>query len=478
MRKLAERSQESAGQIQAIVTQIQAETSATILASEEGAKEVRSGAALAREVVDALERISGMVDETTTAAKEISIATQQQRSASDQVVSAMTQVSDVSRQYAVGSKQAAAAAAQLNVLAAELRVVDRAVPGQLSRWRELGRRPGAGRDLPRRGRGTARLAVRGPAARSRRTRRPRQLVAGLFRDAHTVKGSARMLGLDGVVDVAHRAEDLLGALRDGRLAVRNDLVDVLLVAAESISRSMPGAARPVGDEELAAVVAALDSAVAGDDPVAVPRLRRGGGWPSRDDLRGRGGDSIRVPTRRVHDLVDVVGEAELDVRRITRHGRELAALAAEHQRAGRARPRGARRCDRRARAVLDALHALVAARRPARRRHPRAARPGPRTRRAGWPTSATARWAWRWCRCAGWSPASRSWSASSPRRARRRRRKDVALVLDGPGRRARHPGAGRASPTRCGTWSPTPSTTAARRPPQRVAAGKPTAARR
>jgi methyl-accepting chemotaxis protein len=121
VRKLAERSQESAGQIQAIVTQIQAETSATILASEEGAKEVRSGAELAREVVDALERISGMVDETTTAAKEISIATQQQRSASDQVVSAMTQVSDVSRQYAVGSKQAAAAAAQLNVLAAELR---------------------------------------------------------------------------------------------------------------------------------------------------------------------------------------------------------------------------------------------------------------------------------------------------------------------------------------------------------------------
>ena len=121
VRKLAERSQESAGQIQAIVTQIQAETNATILASEEGAKEVHHGAELARDVVDALERISGMVDETTTAAREISIATQQQRSASDQVVAAMTQVSDVSRQYAVGSKQGAAAAAQLSSLAAELR---------------------------------------------------------------------------------------------------------------------------------------------------------------------------------------------------------------------------------------------------------------------------------------------------------------------------------------------------------------------
>jgi chemotaxis protein histidine kinase CheA len=101
---------------------------------------------------------------------------------------------------------------------------------------------------------------------------PRQLVSGLFRDAHTVKGSARMLGLDGVVDVAHRAEDLLGALRDSRIAVRKDLVDVLLVAAESINRSLPGAARPVGEGELAAVVAALESACAGDDPVTVPRL--------------------------------------------------------------------------------------------------------------------------------------------------------------------------------------------------------------
>src|SRR6478735_3977550 len=74
---------------------------------------------------------------------------------------------------------------------------------------------------------------------------PRQLVARLFRDAHTVKGSARMLGLD--------------------------RVDVLLVSAESISRSLPGAVRPVSADELATVVAALDGAFAGEDPVTVPR---------------------------------------------------------------------------------------------------------------------------------------------------------------------------------------------------------------
>ena len=120
VRKLAERAQESTGRIQAIVSEIQRETTATIIASEEGAKEVNAGAHLARSVVDALERISGMVTETTQAAREISIATQQQRSASDQVVSAMTQVADVSRQYAVGSRQTASSAAQLTSLADEL----------------------------------------------------------------------------------------------------------------------------------------------------------------------------------------------------------------------------------------------------------------------------------------------------------------------------------------------------------------------
>jgi methyl-accepting chemotaxis protein len=121
VRKLAERSMAATKDIQGIISEIQAETNSTIIATEEGAKEVKQGTHLARGVVEVLERISGMVDETTTAAKEISIATQQQRSASDQVVAAMNQVSDVSRQYAVGSKQAAAAAAQLNELAAELR---------------------------------------------------------------------------------------------------------------------------------------------------------------------------------------------------------------------------------------------------------------------------------------------------------------------------------------------------------------------
>ncbi|MHB8450736.1 MAG: methyl-accepting chemotaxis protein [Mycobacteriales bacterium] len=121
VRQLAEQAREATGHIQSIVAEIQAETRSTIVATEQGAAEARTGSELALGVVEALDRIAAMVEETTTAAAEISVATRQQRSASEQVVQAMSQVTDVSVRYAAGSRQQAAAASQLNGLAAELR---------------------------------------------------------------------------------------------------------------------------------------------------------------------------------------------------------------------------------------------------------------------------------------------------------------------------------------------------------------------
>jgi chemotaxis protein histidine kinase CheA len=169
---------------------------------------------------------------------------------------------------------------------------------------------------------------------------PRQLVASLFRDAHTVKGSARMLGLDQVVSLAHRSEDLLGQLRDGRVGVRRDLVDLLLVAVEALKRSLPGADRPVPETALAEVTTALDAALGGADPVAVPRLAEAPVETDVDDDPGAGsakvGENVRVPTRRVHDLLDVVGEAELEVRRVDRTAAIVVELIAEQQQLVRA----------------------------------------------------------------------------------------------------------------------------------------------
>src|SRR3954464_8829060 len=148
---------------------------------------------------------------------------------------------------------------------------------------------------------------------------PRQVIGGLFRGAHTVKGSARMLGLDGVLQGAHRCEDLLGGLRDGRLKVRRDLIDILLAACDGITSAMPGVEEPVPDEHLSALAAALDAAIAGEDPVVVPQWSPAADDVSDDDDRKvPGGASGRASTDKVYGLLDVVGEAELAARRIER----------------------------------------------------------------------------------------------------------------------------------------------------------------
>ncbi|MBV9484959.1 MAG: Hpt domain-containing protein, partial [Frankiaceae bacterium] len=160
---------------------------------------------------------------------------------------------------------------------------------------------------------------------------PRQVVVSLFRDAHTVKGSARMLGLSEVLAVAHSAEDLLGALRDGRLPVRRDLVDLLLASCDGISGALPGVDDPVPDEHLHSLADAMGRALSGEEPVVVPI------WTpvipeddeTVDDALRRGGDSVRVTTAKVYELIDVVGEAELDARRLERASTTIESVASD-----------------------------------------------------------------------------------------------------------------------------------------------------
>src|SRR5665647_3968762 len=49
----------------------------------------------------------------------------------------------------------------------------------------------------------------------------------LFRSAHTIKGSSRMMKLLAVAEVAHHMEDVLDALRNGKIGLAPSLSDLL-----------------------------------------------------------------------------------------------------------------------------------------------------------------------------------------------------------------------------------------------------------
>jgi methyl-accepting chemotaxis protein len=108
VRRLAERSKTSAGEIGHIVLGTQAETNATVMAMEKGAKQMQAGLALMERVVESC--------------AQVRMTTQQQRSATEQVVSAMEQITVSSRQVSSTAQEIAAAAAAQAGLAGELDV--------------------------------------------------------------------------------------------------------------------------------------------------------------------------------------------------------------------------------------------------------------------------------------------------------------------------------------------------------------------
>ncbi len=49
----------------------------------------------------------------------------------------------------------------------------------------------------------------------------------LARDAHSLKGSARMLGFESIQKIAHKIEDILGYLRDGKIQTTSEIIDLI-----------------------------------------------------------------------------------------------------------------------------------------------------------------------------------------------------------------------------------------------------------
>jgi two-component system chemotaxis sensor kinase CheA len=100
------------------------------------------------------------------------------------------------------------------------------------------------------------------------------LVDSVFRDAHTLKGTAGMMGYSGFAQVAHHMEDLLHQVREGTLAPGPALVDGLLAGVDGMRRHLHDmVAGPVDESvwaEVQARVVAAGEQAAGERPIEVP----------------------------------------------------------------------------------------------------------------------------------------------------------------------------------------------------------------
>lgn len=61
-----------------------------------------------------------------------------------------------------------------------------------------------------------------------------ELVQGIFRAAHTLKGSSRAMGFTSMGELTHAMEDILDKLRHNKLTVNEEMVDALFQALDTL----------------------------------------------------------------------------------------------------------------------------------------------------------------------------------------------------------------------------------------------------
>ena len=150
----------------------------------------------------------------------------------------------------------------------------------------------------------------------------REQIDAIFRAMHTIKGSARMLGLEAVGKVAHTCEHILAAVRDGRRSLDRFLTDELLKGSDAILELVAAA---IDGKPSSIDVDALTSRLgrglpqpspAAESPVAPlvephppvdegpsPSLPRGG--------RERARQTVRVRVDRLDRLLNLAGELSI-----------------------------------------------------------------------------------------------------------------------------------------------------------------------
>src|SRR5512139_3346766 len=76
------------------------------------------------------------------------------------------------------------------------------------------------------------------------------LIDELFRAAHTLKGSAAMMGYQGISDVAHKAEDMLGQFRSGSIPITRETLNFLFDSVDAVKLMVDGIASKKPEDPL------------------------------------------------------------------------------------------------------------------------------------------------------------------------------------------------------------------------------------
>jgi methyl-accepting chemotaxis protein len=123
VKSLAEQAKQATLQVKAILNDVQKGISSAVMVSEQGSKAADAGTKQVNQAGEAINVLTGNIDEAAQAATQVAASSQQQLGGMDQVASAMENITQATTQNLAGLKQAEEAAKNLNKIAQNLKAM-------------------------------------------------------------------------------------------------------------------------------------------------------------------------------------------------------------------------------------------------------------------------------------------------------------------------------------------------------------------
>ncbi len=200
-----------------------------------------------------------------------------------------------------------------------------------------------------------------------------ETINAIFRSAHTIKGSARMMKLTPISEVAHKLEDCLGAVREKKIRYSHELADLIFKGIDAVSEMIektaagqelamdntalceelmraaegqpvsPGAV-PVPEEKTAEplpsstqpVQAATPAPpVSGPSPLGAAEASAPAGAPetaARQKTKTMTGETVRINAEKLDELIKLMGEIVSNQNRLKQRLRDVKELDAVAER--------------------------------------------------------------------------------------------------------------------------------------------------
>ena len=154
----------------------------------------------------------------------------------------------------------------------------------------------------------------------------------LMRASHSLKGAARVVGLEWLVNLAHKMEDCFSAAREGRVKADSAFFDLLFDCADFIASAV--AARFEGADESAAGSLASDiSALLSGSYRPAPQR---GALSARSEPAPRAsGSSVKVSAKSLNNLMELAAESLVENGRIEPYREAMIAVKNEQEQIAR-----------------------------------------------------------------------------------------------------------------------------------------------